>query len=209
MPYIPDWEPLSAAVNRIMASGVEESEAKADLCNAIADQKISVRVTRARGKGVYSGGNVRPPVHLEPDDMDWDNSRPNAYWSIGPMLGQYGWLDDWEEKQIGRVEVSTADVLDTLCTPRDGREDVLKLSPDTTGELKGGPIEELGTSNPLFSEARGSAPAPDARRPRMSIRDIQTKLPTFLKDLQAKSQQNREPFNQEIALAAARDHFNR
>jgi hypothetical protein len=117
MPYIPDWEPLPAAVKRIMASSVEESEAKANLCHAIADGKISVRVTLAGGKGAFSGGNVAPPAHLEPDDLDWDNSRPNAPWSIGPMPGQhYAWLDGWKKERFDRVEVSTADVLETLCT---------------------------------------------------------------------------------------------
>ena len=119
MPYIPDWEPLSDAVKRIMASSVEESEAKADLCHAIADRKISVRVILAGGKGVFSGGNVAPPVHLEPDDLDWGNSRPRAPWSIGPMLGQhYAWLDGWKKELFDRVEVSTADVLEKLCTVR-------------------------------------------------------------------------------------------
>jgi hypothetical protein len=114
MPYIPDWEPLPAAVKRIMASSVEESEAKADLCHAIADRKISVRVTLAGGKGVFSGDNVAPPVHLDPKDLDWDNSRPKAPWKIGPALGQYGWLDDWKMEQINRVEVSTTEVTELL-----------------------------------------------------------------------------------------------
>lgn len=89
------------------------------------------------------------------------------------------------------------------------REDVLKLFPDPNGEIKGEPIEELGTSNPLFPEARGSAPAPNARQPRMSDKDMKTKLPTFLQELQVKSQQNRERFNQVFAWAEAIDHFKR
>jgi hypothetical protein len=191
MPYIPDWEPLSAALTRIIrVTGVEESEAKADLCNAIADKKISVRVTLARGKRVYAGGNVGPPVHLEPQDLDWDNSRPNASWMIGPMLGQYGWTDDWEKKQIDLVEVSTADVLDTLCTNYVTCEDA-------------------GASNPSFSGGRASAPEPSAPERHMSLIDMRTKLPPFLKELQAKSQQNQERFNQESALEAATYHFSR
>jgi hypothetical protein len=114
MPYIPDWEPLSDAVKRIMASSVEESEAKADLCHTIADRKISVRVILAGGKGVFSGGNVAPPVHLDPKDLDWDNSRPRAPWKIGPALGQYGWLDDWKMEEITLVEVSTTEVIELL-----------------------------------------------------------------------------------------------
>ena len=70
MPYIPDSEPLAAALNRIVASNIEESEAKADLCHAIADRKIIVRVTLAGGKGVFSTGNVGPPAHIfEPQEL--------------------------------------------------------------------------------------------------------------------------------------------
>jgi len=128
MPYIPDWELLGVALKRIMAFNVEESEAKADLCHAIADRKINVRVTLAGGKGVFSGGNVGPPVHLEPHDLDWDNSRPQAPWGIGPMLGEhYAWLDGWEKKRIDRVEASTADILKTLCAG---------LTPLSVNELK-------------------------------------------------------------------------
>ena len=105
MPYIPDWEPLAAALNRIVASNIEESEAKADLCHAIADRKISVRVTLAGGKGVFSTGNVGPPAHIEPQDFDWDNSRPKAPWSIGPMLGS-GLIDQSQKMTAAAMQIA-------------------------------------------------------------------------------------------------------
>jgi hypothetical protein len=42
--YTPDWEPLADALKRVMATGIGESEAKLDLCRAIGDRKIDIRV---------------------------------------------------------------------------------------------------------------------------------------------------------------------
>jgi hypothetical protein len=76
--YIPDWERLDAAVNRMAACGFDEGEATEDLCRAIADCRARVRVTLAKPKRIFSGGNVRPPAHLQPTDLDWEHSRPSA-----------------------------------------------------------------------------------------------------------------------------------
>ena len=116
MAYTPDWEPLADALKRVMATGSTEDEAKTDLCRAMADRKIGVRVTIAanelgmRGQ-VFSRGNVEVPPHLGPGDLDWVQSRPLKRWSIGPMPGQhYLWIGGWEERRIDFIELSTADV---------------------------------------------------------------------------------------------------
>jgi hypothetical protein len=102
-----------------MATGVTENEAKTDLCCAVADRKINVRVRiaatdRSMGGQFFSDGNVGVPRHLNPDDFDWTRSRPLRPWSIGPMLGQhYSW--DWEDRPIDLIELSTADVREVLC----------------------------------------------------------------------------------------------
>jgi hypothetical protein len=118
--YTPDWVPLADALKRVMATGVSEAEAKADLCNALADKKIDVRVRisksdRARGGEVYSDGNVGVPSHLAPTDFDWNLSSPFAPWSIGPRLGEhYFWSGGWEKRPIDLIEVWTANVIDEL-----------------------------------------------------------------------------------------------
>jgi hypothetical protein len=67
MPYVPDWEPLAAALKRVMATGATDDDAKLDICRAVADRKVSVRVTVTRsyyqgmGGMVLSGGNVDVP----------------------------------------------------------------------------------------------------------------------------------------------------
>jgi len=103
-------------LKRVIAPGVAEDEAKTDVCRAMADGKIAVRVRVATsnhgtGGGVYSGGNVGVPPHLGPSDLDWVQSRPLKPWSIGPMPGQhYVWTDGWQDRPIDLIELSTADV---------------------------------------------------------------------------------------------------
>ena len=119
--YTPDWEPLVDALKRIIATGVPAEEAKSDLCRAMADKEIGVRVRIAasddsEGGQVFSKRNVGVPLHLEPRDLDWVQSRPLKPWSIGPTPGEhYYWIGGWEKRPIDLIEVSTADVMEILC----------------------------------------------------------------------------------------------
>src|SRR4051794_3997919 len=104
-----------------MASGTTEDEAKIDLCRAMADRKINVRVRIAAGDDyhmqgqVFAGRNVAAPPHLTPGDLDWMQSRPLRRWSIGPVGPQnYNWLGGWKEHPIDLIELSTHDVVDVL-----------------------------------------------------------------------------------------------
>jgi hypothetical protein len=113
--YIPDWERLDAAIKRMMVCGFNRDEAREDLCHAIADSKVQVRVALSNPRRIFSGGNVRSPVHLKPADIDWNHSRPTAPWWCGPMPGQHQNWDGGKE-DVKLVEVSTADVIDLFCT---------------------------------------------------------------------------------------------
>jgi hypothetical protein len=119
--YDPEWEPLANALIRVMASGVNEQQAKADICNAVADRQIVARVVIDKshlldGGRTFSGGNVGIPPRLNATDFDWAQSRPLKPWSIGPMHGQhYTWLGGWQDRPISLIELSTADVRDVLC----------------------------------------------------------------------------------------------
>ena len=136
MAYTPDWESLADALTRVMANGISEHEAKTDLCRAVADRKINVRVRIAatdhgmRG-GVFSDGNVRVPAHLGPGDLDWVQSRPFAQWPIGPRPGEhYTWISGcWENRPLDLIELSTADVIDVLCSDEEG-----EISSPTAGQ---------------------------------------------------------------------------
>jgi hypothetical protein len=116
--YIPDWEPLADVL--VMATGITEDEAKADLCRAVADRKIDVRVrigsSHSKGGRFFSNGNVGIPSHLRPGDLDWEQSCPLKPWSIGPRLGEhYVWIGGWETVPIDLIELATADVARVLC----------------------------------------------------------------------------------------------
>jgi hypothetical protein len=122
--YTPDWEPLADALKRVVAIGVSEDEAKRDLCRAVANQKIRVRVRiaawdRFRGGQLFSGGNIRQPAHLAPDDFDWARSCPLSPWLIGPRWGERRnreWIRGWEPRVLEFIELSTADVIEVLCS---------------------------------------------------------------------------------------------
>jgi hypothetical protein len=119
--YTPDWESLADALKRVIATGVSEDEAKTDLCRAVADRKIDVRVRVAasdygmRGR-IFSDGNVGVPAHLDPRDFDWVQSRPLAQWPIGPRRGEhYSWIEGWGNRPLDLIELSTGDVMNVLC----------------------------------------------------------------------------------------------
>src|SRR5690242_2627887 len=89
MVYLTEWEPLSAALARVVASGASEEQGRIDIANAIADRAVSLRVKVDQndsdvGGRVLSGVNVTPPKYLAPADIDWLESRPLAPWPTGP-----------------------------------------------------------------------------------------------------------------------------
>jgi hypothetical protein len=107
-----------------MAAGTSEDEAKTDLCHAMADGKINVRVRIAakdimRGKN-FTGLNIEVPPHLIPADFDWTHSQPVNSWRIGPAVGQhYTWIEEWKNRPLDLIELSTADVIEVLCRRKD------------------------------------------------------------------------------------------
>ena len=119
MPYTPDWEPLADALRRVIATGVGDTEARTDLCRAVADKKIRVQVTIAASEGrladaVFSGQRVLVPARLNPNDFDWEQSHPHRPWTVGgSVVGPKSYYDPyrtWERRQIGLIELATADV---------------------------------------------------------------------------------------------------
>ena len=43
MRYVQDWAPLAEARRMVESSGLSKDEAELDICNALADRKISIR----------------------------------------------------------------------------------------------------------------------------------------------------------------------
>ena len=129
MVYTPDFEPIADALGRVMATSVSEDEAKTDLCRAVADRKIKVQVRIAQnddrfGGEVFPDRNVKVPVHLSPNDLDWSCSCPLKPWAIGPVGPQhYTWIGGWKDRPIDLIELSTIDVSRILCGGLDNDTD--------------------------------------------------------------------------------------
>jgi len=84
------WERLLDALNRVTAAGVIEDEAKRGICDGIADGRIKIRLTlrkhtvkaiTAHGK-ILDGADVEIPARIEPQQMDFENSRPLGQWCV-------------------------------------------------------------------------------------------------------------------------------
>jgi hypothetical protein len=129
--YIPSWQSLGETLARVMACGDSMSEAKRDICRALSDGKLHPRYWVGRVQ-TSVGAEVsrrlfgyprspsdlqdiigRPcvPADLAPTEIDWKNSRPK-----GPWLDGRGFLVG-----IGKIEVSTAEVIRVLCRDRPGK----------------------------------------------------------------------------------------
>jgi hypothetical protein len=123
MVYVPDWERLSDALQRVMAPGMKEDQAKRDICNAIADRKIKIRglIAKEEGHGSFGervvgtvrhGGEIEIPSHLSSRDFDWDNSRPVFPWQESPIHNSSVFAARWH---LEWIEVFRADVTNLLC----------------------------------------------------------------------------------------------
>ena len=90
MAYVPDWERLSDALSRVMAAGLSKPEAQRDICRAIVDRKIRIRLQAAKAEipeakwsGPVVGSHVAIPQDLSPRDFDWRKSLPKRPWQHG------------------------------------------------------------------------------------------------------------------------------
>jgi hypothetical protein len=79
MPYVREWEAVNVALQRLKAVGQDEDQAMRDICGAIADRAIPVRVHSIMGI-VYPDSHVVVPPLLAPSDLCWPLSRPRRPW---------------------------------------------------------------------------------------------------------------------------------
>jgi hypothetical protein len=153
MRYTPDFEPLADALKRVMASGLSEDQAKLDICGAVADGKVDVRVrvsiaatdNAMRGRVFYrSNRNVAVPPHLDSTDLDWVQSRPLKPWQIGPA-GPQRYSDpfwQWESQPLDLIELSTADIMSILNMTAAGPTNFIRRSSKSGPGAKARGIED-------------------------------------------------------------------
>jgi hypothetical protein len=89
----PVWKRLGDALAPLTAIGIDEAQSKRNICRAIADHRIKIRLCVARKKGINSFGKrsafaaprsdeIEIPKKLEPNDFDWQQSRPLKPWQV-------------------------------------------------------------------------------------------------------------------------------
>ena len=119
MPYVPKWERLSDAVARIMnATGMSKEAAQADICCAIADGAIKIRIKPERRQidsfhtsNVYDGKDFQIPNKIKTENLNWERSCPIQPWPVqrGIGLPPGHWYIEW-------IELFVSDVTRELCS---------------------------------------------------------------------------------------------
>jgi hypothetical protein len=98
---------------------------------------------------------LRVPPHLEPNDLDWVQSRPFGKWPIGPRpVEHYTWISGWENLPLDLIELLTGDVIEILCGSRDRQ-----ISPATSRQETAA-IKMLAShlkNNPQLTRAEAKA----------------------------------------------------
>jgi hypothetical protein len=87
---IPTWERLLDAMSRVKSAGIAQDDAKRGICDGIADGRIKIRLTLRKhatkpitaGGKVLDGADVEIPPRLDPQQMDFENSRPQQLWVV-------------------------------------------------------------------------------------------------------------------------------
>jgi hypothetical protein len=157
MAYVPAWEWLSVTRDRVMAAaGLSKDEAQQIICRAIADRNVNIRgqlnkhaTKPMRASNVLEGRNFEIPTTLNPEDLDWEQSRPVKPWVV--LRGAFDPAGYWDLK---RIELSQADVTNTFCTTEQAGESV-RRAPSETGATSSRLTLE---SNPIGPGPRPSDP---------------------------------------------------
>jgi hypothetical protein len=145
--YVAAWERLQKAMDRVMATGLTEDEAKSDLCQAISDRTIAIRLQPGKNTTtgmtthgtVLNGDDVEIPARLSPNDIDWNNSRPLRPWAVRRERLRGYWRIEW-------VEVLSSDVTRIVCGSRSEPKQTVPSNAQT----------RRGKSSPALARARSA-----------------------------------------------------
>jgi hypothetical protein len=119
MAYDSKWGLMSPVCERVMMppTGLPEDEAQNDICQAIADRAVNIRVTLqkhatrgSRSSDVLEGKDLEIPTTLKPEDFDWEQSRPLKPWFV--RRGTYSLPGYWH---LEKIELCRTDVINALC----------------------------------------------------------------------------------------------
>lgn len=139
MAYVPEWEQLAEALERVIASGgLSTQEAQCDICRAIADQKIKVRPRVNFIKRTIADHQLQHkfaseyrnyerqlfnrtipfdmPPRLQPEDLDWDQSCFKHDLVFQPGMKEFPGPP--RDARVG-IELFSSDVTLLLCSGAD------------------------------------------------------------------------------------------
>jgi hypothetical protein len=123
--YLPTWEPIKEALQRIVVAGLSKKQAQRDLCRAIGDGKIAIRLdlaadpSRGLPRKALSFPTLEIPPLLSPEDIDWPRSRPSQRSQLWtgpsqrpgePTLLYFHKNHDLMGRTVDLIEVRVADV---------------------------------------------------------------------------------------------------
>lgn len=93
--YVSEWKPIASVLAHVMAMGLAKDAAKLQLCAAITDGKVGVRLILAadarRGLPQQTVGypELTIPPRLTPEDIDWTDSVQLIEWPpVTPRSGE-------------------------------------------------------------------------------------------------------------------------
>jgi len=119
------------------SAGISREQAETDLCRALSDGDIEVRIKLAKhsfrlqtsSEDPVGGSDLQIPTQLKPSDFDWQRSRPIRPWFISKRSPRHGgqWYLEW-------IEVSAKHVMllhSRPCSPVDDLAPATKLKRKT------------------------------------------------------------------------------
>jgi hypothetical protein len=135
MGYVSEWERLSDAVMRVMATcGQSKDEAQTDICRGIAHGAVKIRGKLKRhttkplsaSDTALEGEDFHIPTGLEPKDLDWEGSRPVKPWMV--RRGAFEPSGSWD---LAWIKLSRTDVTNILCAAKERGESTQHASSET------------------------------------------------------------------------------
>jgi hypothetical protein len=178
MAFVSEWERLSEALRRVMAANeLPEQEAQSDICRAIADQAVNIRLKLRKhvtklltSDALLEGNDFQIPDEIRPEQLDWDRSRPLKPWMV--RRESFSVPGQWE---LERIELFRPHVTKVLCRAEKQGETIKKASKKTDARSKSQPalkaaqeaIKELFPQDP---------PGQSVLRNKMLCRQVSEKL---------------------------------
>jgi hypothetical protein len=121
MNYDPTWEQLPVTLMRVIATcGLSKEQAQIEICRAIADRAVRIWIkprmratTHTTVSETLVGDELEIPTELNPEDFDWEASRPVNPWLV--RRGKFRPAGHWH---LAWIKLFSADVTSFLCAAK-------------------------------------------------------------------------------------------